>query len=184
MTNCAGAILAGGKSSRMARDKASLRLRNQSLLQYMSDVLEQAGLKNIYISHPDVTPDILPEYGPLSGIHSILQHVLERHNHIVFVPIDMPRLTPKCINCLKNAPTDVALVHYTDYKMPFRLGVNSQYLSLIESLLLEGKDFSLGNFFKQIQSQLVLNVEVAERTYFQNINTADEWSDFLAMEGL
>ncbi len=74
-----GLILAGGRSSRMGRDKASLTLPDgRTLLQRQADILRATGATNLFVSvrpgsetHlPGATlvPDSTPDAGPLAGI--------------------------------------------------------------------------------------------------------------------
>lgn len=74
-----GLILAGGRSSRMGRDKAALTLPDgRTLLQRQADVLRAAGVGSLFVSvrpgsetHlPGATsvPDGAPDAGPLAGI--------------------------------------------------------------------------------------------------------------------
>ncbi len=178
MTKIAGAILAGGKSSRMGRDKAGLPLCGKTLLQYMGDILKNAGIKNIYISHPDFIADIIPESGPLSGVHAILNNVEKLHKHIIFIPIDMPALTSSLIEKLISAPDNAPLVQFESYKMPFRLSTDRQWFELAERLLQAREDVSLGNFQNNISNSIKIKTLDNEQHYFQNINTSEEWSNF------
>ena len=74
-----GLILAGGRSSRMGRDKATLTLPDgRTLLQRQADILRATGVTNLLVSvRPDsetslpgatLVPDAMPDAGPLAGI--------------------------------------------------------------------------------------------------------------------
>lgn len=74
-----GLILAGGRSSRMGRDKATLTLPDgRTLLQRQADILRATGVTTLFVSvrpgseiHlPGATlvPDRTPDAGPLAGI--------------------------------------------------------------------------------------------------------------------
>jgi molybdopterin-guanine dinucleotide biosynthesis protein A len=74
-----GLILAGGRSSRMGRDKATLKLPDgRTLLQRQADILRATGVTNLFVSvrpgseiHlPGATlvPDVTLDAGPLAGI--------------------------------------------------------------------------------------------------------------------
>lgn len=74
-----GLILAGGRSSRMGRDKATLTLPDgRTLLQRQADILRATGVTNLLVSVrpgsetnlPGATlvPDATPDAGPLAGI--------------------------------------------------------------------------------------------------------------------
>lgn len=74
-----GLILAGGRSSRMGRDKATLKLPDgRTLLQRQADILRATGVTNLFVSVrpgsetqlPGATlvPDVTLDAGPLAGI--------------------------------------------------------------------------------------------------------------------
>jgi molybdopterin-guanine dinucleotide biosynthesis protein A len=74
-----GSVLAGGRSSRMGRDKAMLPFRGQPLISHAVAHLRAAGCHAVIAgSRPDleqfapVLPDLHPGCGPLSGIEAAL----------------------------------------------------------------------------------------------------------------
>src|SRR5437879_7799138 len=77
MLPIAGFVLAGGKSSRMGQDKASLRLEGHSLLDIAcrkllaitSEVFIVGGRKQF---GTEAIEDIFADRGPLGGIHAAL----------------------------------------------------------------------------------------------------------------
>ncbi len=179
MGNCAGVILAGGKSSRMGEDKSNLRLNGKTLLQHMSDLLYDAGLKEIYVSHPDIIPDEIAGRGPLSGIHAILKNIPKSYKHVIFLPVDMPRLTPLLISELVTAPDNYPLVSFDKYKMPLRLSTNKQWINIIEDMLNKNDNVSLGAFQNSINSQLLIGTMPTQQSCFDNINSPDQWDALL-----
>lgn len=182
MNRCAAAILAGGKSSRMGEDKSSLLLGGRTLLQHMGHILSEAGLEKIYISRADIIADEIPGHGPLSGVHAVLLHAMGHHTHVVFVPVDMPCLTPDVIGKLVHAPTNKTLVHYDSYTMPFQLAVEQQWFELIDRQLRDGGDVSLRHFQSQIEDRLALDAKDLNKNAFRNINTPEEWQNFIEKE--
>lgn len=93
-------ILAGGRSSRMGRDKASLELHGQTLLARQIHLAHQAGAAEILISgRPDadyppfngrVILDRFPGSGPLAGIESAL--AVATQPLVLVLAVDMPYL--------------------------------------------------------------------------------------------
>ena len=96
-------ILAGGKSSRMGRDKASLMLGNETFLQRIAAVLDACGFREKYVSLGSGTAekteinipgrwtvirDRFRDCGPLGGIHAALS--LCRAEWALFVSCDTP----------------------------------------------------------------------------------------------
>lgn len=94
-----GLILAGGRSSRMGRDKAMLKLPDgRTLLQRQADVLREAGAKTILISIkpgtetgvPNAIPvhDAIADAGPLAGIAAGLR--VAPAGMVLVLAVDMP----------------------------------------------------------------------------------------------
>lgn len=98
-----GAVLAGGLSSRFAskrkpEDKALFVYRDKPLAAWALDSLEGASERFLVANreYPDfdvpVYPDLLPDGGSLSGLHSALHHAKE--DWVALAACDMPFLTP------------------------------------------------------------------------------------------
>lgn len=92
-----GYVLAGGRSTRMGRDKALLIWQGQPLIARAVGLLRCAGLDPyIAASRPDlatfapVIDDLHPGCGPLSGIEAALAQCGE--DAALFVPVDVPIL--------------------------------------------------------------------------------------------
>lgn len=105
--NIAGVVLAGGKSSRMAQDKALLNYREKPLLDHMIGILERLDLAKIYVSGElegyNCLPDVAPYSGPAHAMQDILK-TLESCEGVLFLPVDMPYLTPDVLNILLAHP--------------------------------------------------------------------------------
>lgn len=93
-----GMILAGGKSSRMGREKANLLLHGKTLLEWQADKLRALGITDILLSGANcpalpgtkIIPDILQERGPLGGLHACLQTA--EHPQCIVLTVDTPLL--------------------------------------------------------------------------------------------
>jgi len=111
----AAIVLAGGKSKRLGRDKASEPLLGRPLLQHVLDRL--AGLVEEYVvvsavgqtlPHVEapalrVAEDLYPETGPLGGIYTGL--CATAAPYAVAVACDMPLLQPSLVaELLRRAP--------------------------------------------------------------------------------
>lgn len=177
MGNVAGAILAGGKSSRMGKDKANLHFHGRTLLQHTECLLREAGMKKIYISRADAIPDLIPGYGPLSGVHAILNSVSPDVSHIVFISVDMPGIQSSHIKQLAYAPEELPLVRFDEYVLPFRMSMDTKQRDMIETILREKHNVSL-RAFQQRVSPTSLHISTEEQACFSNINTPEEWQAF------
>lgn len=88
-------ILAGGKSSRMGRDKADLCLEGKTFLQIQIEKGRQLGIRDIQVSgyrgrgcEIPVTPDRVPGKGPLGGLETCLR--LAKEEQCLVLSVDAP----------------------------------------------------------------------------------------------
>jgi molybdopterin-guanine dinucleotide biosynthesis protein A len=108
MSGVAGAILAGGRASRMGgRDKAFAAVGGEPIavraVRVFRDLFPQV---LVATNHPErfaglgveTVGDRFPGGGPLAGIHSAL--VASRHPHVFVAACDMPGLDPDVIRFL------------------------------------------------------------------------------------
>jgi len=99
-----GAILIGGQSRRLGRDKVLLPYEGKPLAVHLQELLESLFSKVLLIGHPrpelealglTCTPDIIPDKGVLGGIYTALSAATTPH---VFVAgADMPFLSSSLI---------------------------------------------------------------------------------------
>ncbi len=92
-----GYVLAGGKSSRMGRDKALIELAGTPLLGHAVKKLQRVcvdvrvlGANPDFAAYAPIVPDLHPDCGPLGGIEAALTHSVFDWN--LFLPVDMPFL--------------------------------------------------------------------------------------------
>src|SRR5262249_28524004 len=86
-------ILAGGRSSRMGRDKAKLRLGGRTLLAIIRRTARTTGWRVRVIRR-----DALPGNGPLGGLHEALRS--SRAGAELFLACDMPYVRPRLLRRL------------------------------------------------------------------------------------
>jgi molybdenum cofactor guanylyltransferase len=98
-------VLAGGKSARMGRDKALLPWRGQTLLERALEATRAVtqdvcivGSKSKFGAYGNVVEDLVPERGPLGGIHAALR-VSDRELNLI-VAVDLPFVTRKLFSYL------------------------------------------------------------------------------------
>jgi molybdenum cofactor guanylyltransferase len=109
-------ILAGGKSSRMARDKAFLEIDGRTLLARQIDLARQVGAQQIFVSgragkdysgfNCPVLVDKFQNVGPLAGIERALDAASTPL--VLVLAVDLPNLTGNLIqkifsHCEANA---------------------------------------------------------------------------------
>lgn len=95
------AILIGGRSRRMGRDKATIEVRGEPLWRRQVRLAGEAGARGVFLSMRadqgldigglDRVIDEQPDLGPLSGIASALASC--RATHLLILAVDMPAMT-------------------------------------------------------------------------------------------
>ena len=116
MSDLTAFVLAGGKSTRMGEDKASLAFKGRTLLQRALDLAHAVagkvrivGDRKKFSAFGPTIEDLFPHRGPLGGIHAALQSSNTDLNLILAV--DMPLLTPEFLqHLLAQARATSALV--------------------------------------------------------------------------
>ncbi|MBC5659413.1 molybdenum cofactor guanylyltransferase [Anaerosacchariphilus sp. NSJ-68] len=90
-------VLAGGKSSRMGRDKCDLKIEKSTFLEWQIEKGRKLGITDIQVSgyHGEacsvpVTPDRFPGKGPLGGLESCFRRA--REERVLVLGVDMPLL--------------------------------------------------------------------------------------------
>ncbi|MGD9702564.1 MAG: molybdenum cofactor guanylyltransferase [Acidimicrobiia bacterium] len=123
----AGAVLAGGESSRLGRDKALLELAGQALVQRSVDALRRSGAQAISVIGGDerglarlglpVTPDGWPGSGPLGGILTAFSW--SPLPVVAVLACDLPFVGPDVITSLARGIGDAAVaMAYTSAREP------------------------------------------------------------------
>lgn len=130
-------LLAGGKSSRMGRDKASLPFFGTTLLELQLDKARLLGADDILVSGAHSVPegvrtvtDVYPDRGPLGGLHACLREA--KHPRCIVLGVDMPLLPPCELRSLAhdhaNTGAEITLAVHNDRWEPIA-GVYTSSLS-------------------------------------------------------
>ncbi len=181
----AGIVLAGGLSKRMGQDKAQLRCLQKSLLARAVDLLQGAGLAEVFVSgnYPPYKCilDIHQQLGPLSGIHACVNSLYDRYDAVFILPVDMPLLSESECRWLLQAFTRFPQgVFCQDATFPMILPLELSLKNYLSAALngKEKKQRSLYRLLKELKIQsLSYSEEVAFR--FQNSNTPEQWAHCL-----
>lgn len=109
------AILAGGKSRRMGRDKAFVELEGMPMIQWVITAVKECSINPLIIANePDryggfglpVYSDIIPGMGPLSGLHTAFS--VTGADRLMIVSCDLPLVSPEVIKYILNRINDRA----------------------------------------------------------------------------
>lgn len=102
-----GFVLAGGRSTRMGRDKALLQYNGRPLVEHAVYLLGEAGLEPHIVgtradlaTYAPVIEDMHPDCGPLGGMEAALAATSSEWN--VFLPVDLPLLPVIFLRYLKE----------------------------------------------------------------------------------
>lgn len=188
------AILAGGKSKRMGRDKAFLEIGGQSLIERILACVNPL-TDDLFIStnSPErfapfglrTVLDIDPGKGALGGIYSAL--TAARHPSVLVVGCDMPFLNRKLLQYLINlAPQAEVIAPRIDPQRPETLHtVYSKNCLPAIKLCLQANRLRIVDFFDEVSIRYVSPAEIAQfdpHFYsFVNLNTPDDWKKAQAM---
>ncbi|MDV6316351.1 molybdenum cofactor guanylyltransferase [Idiomarina sp. HP20-50] len=171
-------LLAGGRSSRMGQDKALLRFGSVSLLEHMQTKLSDLGCQDILISRnqPGFISDIIPEQGPLSGLHACLAHC--QFNKVLVVPVDMPALTATTLLPLLNVEASAA--YYRDCALPCVLTNSSELQADINQQL--AVDNGRRSVFALLQRLNATALPCHHEAQLINTNTPQQWSQLCQIQ--
>ncbi len=96
-TKYSGVILAGGKSSRMGDNKASLKWNGVSFMHHAVFKIRQLGIEKILVAGKNgdeasvkYIRDIYQERGPLGGLHACLKKA--KTAYCLVMPVDAPNI--------------------------------------------------------------------------------------------
>lgn len=90
-------LLAGGKSSRMGKDKAELLYKGKTFVENSIAKAAKLGIRQIYLSGDQhkrddvsIVKDIYPQQGPLGGIHACMKEM--KTPYCLILPVDVPQI--------------------------------------------------------------------------------------------
>ena len=181
MLPIAGFVLAGGKSSRMGEDKASLRLEGHSLLDIACRKL-LAITSEVFIVGSrkqfgaEAIEDIFADRGPLGGIHAAL--ALGHAELNLVMAVDLPFVEDKFLGYLareaKASDAVVTLPRTADGWQPLCAVYRQSFLLPAEKALRAGHN-KIDHLFKEISLRIIDEVELRGAGFspemFDNLNT-------------
>lgn len=101
-------LLAGGKSSRMGRDKAELLLDGKSFMECLVDKAQKLGIREKYLSGHSwegegihIIPDRYGGRGPLGGMHACF--LAMDTPYALVLPVDVPQIPMNVLETLLTA---------------------------------------------------------------------------------
>lgn len=176
--DCTGFILAGGKSTRMGRDKALLDWNGRTLLDHMVDLISSA-VDKVHVVGRAHLPDRLPGHGPLSGIATALE-TSETDTNLV-VAVDLPLLSKEFLKYLRSQADlshDLLIACKIGADFPLCLVIRKALAPEIRSRL-ASHDLSIHDLVENSPARVISESELRDAGFnpsqFRNINTEDDY---------
>lgn len=188
-------ILAGGKSSRMGREKAFLSYHGMTFLDKL--ILEFSDFREILVSvdkrenHPEIpypmVEDIYPDAGPMGGIYSALSRC--RSDALLVIPCDVPLFSQSLFDRLMESwekGTDAVILVTEDGRKHPLCGIYHKSCLSVLKTCLERKERKMMLALKQLH---VTYLQAGEDSWrLRNINTPGDYRTlseccFLAVSG-
>lgn len=174
--NVTGIILAGGKSSRMGKNKAFVEYSGRRLIDYSISVLEKFCSQIIISANTDeynhlgfqIVADYLKDCGPIAGLYSGLKASETDDNFVV--ACDMPHISSEIMEKLIGEKEHYQIVcpELTDGKIePLFAYYNKSVLKNIEEQI-QKKEFSLHRLIRSCNTRYI---SIDDISVFKNINT-------------
>jgi molybdopterin-guanine dinucleotide biosynthesis protein A len=179
LNDTAGVILAGGKSSRMGKDKSTLKYLNDSFLETIIAALNSAQITPLFTSglnhFKDNIPDDKQSIGPLGGIYSSLKYLANTNARVLFIPVDMPLITRALLLPLIQTPFKDDALCYDACHFPLLVKRSPRILSTLNKIIHEeNSDLSIKNFLTKIKLTRISCPENRAKL-LKNINTPEDY---------
>jgi molybdopterin-guanine dinucleotide biosynthesis protein A len=183
MSSVTAFILAGGKSSRMGRDKAFVPWEGHTLLERALELVGQitpnlriVGARSKFEKLGEVVEDIYPGRGPLGGIHAALCATSTDLNLVLAV--DLPYVTKALLQYLvdqaQNSQALVAVPRLADGWQPLCAVYRKGFATIAESALREGRN-AVHSLLESGTPRVFDEAELTQAGFqarmFRNINT-------------
>ncbi len=180
-------ILAAGKSTRMGKDKAFLKIYNQTLLHRLleefkefSDLLVSVNKKSKFGEYFDKADkfieDIHPDTGPIEGIYQILAH--SNHEMVFICGVDMPFLKKELVLYMTEfISSDYDCYIMTDKNEIHPLcGIYSRRMLPFLEKSIDIKEYQLKKILNSVKTKYIsLETSCFSSTLILNVNTADDY---------
>lgn len=182
-----GAILAGGDSSRMGRNKSRLVVEGVSFLERTHDTMAGVFTEVIVCGGSDVPsngvliPDEHPGQGPLGGLLSAL--LIARGRPVFVTTVDMPIVTPEAVRAIvepeaMGSTVRIAMVGGEDQPL---FGVYGPDVRPIARAAFEAGGRSAKSVIDEIDG--VARISIDASTLF-NVNTPADYELLIERHGL
>ncbi|HEV2021723.1 MAG TPA: molybdenum cofactor guanylyltransferase [Terriglobales bacterium] len=179
-------VLAGGKSTRMGREKAMLELGGRTLLERALKLASSVAAEAIIVGpradlelYGRVVEDVYPGQGPLGGIHAALWTTPTEFNLILAV--DTPFLESRFLKYLLEQAQEsgavVTLPRTADGFHPLAAVYRRAFRETAERALREGRN-KIDVLFAEVETRILEAAELEKLAFapaiFENLNTPED----------
>jgi molybdopterin-guanine dinucleotide biosynthesis protein A len=179
-------VLAGGKSSRMGSDKASLRFGDETLLSRALNVagavaaeVRIVGDAKKFAAFGQVVDDVYRDRGPLGGIHAALSSSTTELN--LMLAVDLPFVTANFLEFLLSRAREsgamVTLPRAGGGLQPLCAAYSRGFAEVAEPSLRAGKN-KIDPLFEKVGTCVIQEDELLRGGFsaemFRNLNTPEE----------
>jgi molybdopterin-guanine dinucleotide biosynthesis protein A len=180
-------ILAGGKSTRMGRDKAFVAYEGRTLLARALDVARSltanvsiVGSAEKYAPFAPVVEDLFRDCGPLAGIHAALRASSTEMN--LLLAVDTPYVSPVFLQYLTSRAHDAAdalvtLPRAEGRRQPLCAIYRREFATTAESALRAGRN-RIDVLFDEVRTRVIEQPELEAAGFspaiFRNLNTPED----------
>ena len=180
-------VLAGGRSTRMGTDKASLAVGGETLLvralktlgAVASDVRIVGSARKLSGRRP-VVEDIFPGCGPLGGIHAALSASASELN--LMLAVDLPFVHAEFLNFLigrANASGATVTVPRSGGRFQPLCAVYGKSFAEVAGQALRAGQNKIDPLFSSVSTAVVEQAELEAQGFsaeiFRNLNTPSDW---------
>jgi molybdenum cofactor guanylyltransferase len=181
-------ILAGGKSTRMGKDKVFLEYQGRTLLARALDLARSVtpgvhivGSQDKFAAFAPVVDDVFRDCGPLGGIHAALLASQTELN--VMLAVDTPSVSTAFLEYLidqaRKAPDAAAVVPRAGGGwQPLCAVYRPEFAKVAEQALRAGRN-RIDPLFGMVRTRVVEESELEHANFptgiFRNLNTPEEW---------
>ena len=187
VSDLAAFILAGGKSSRMGKDKVFLEIDGRTLLQ-RSLALAASVTHDVRIvgnheklsDFKNVIEDVYPNRGPLGGIHAALKSSTAEWN--LMLAVDLPFMEPGflayLVSTARRSQATITVPRADGGLQPLCAVYRRTFAESAEQALRAGEN-KIDKLFLPADTRVVEEDELKRADFsgelFRNVNTPEDW---------
>ena len=174
--NISAIILAGGKSSRLGRDKCDVIFEGETFLNRQIKKIENLGISDIYVSgYQGKACDkkiIKDEYhlGPMSGIYTCIDKI--KNDKALVLSVDVPLIPEneliKLIQFAQKSDSLITVLSHNEKIEPLIAVYDKRVIPFVNTIIEEKKDYSMKNLMNTVSYDSYVSYESDK--CFININ--------------